>query len=386
MKLRSLIFCLLLVPFTAMASDQKNCVDQAIIDFGIDINMYSDPSIVKDILDNDMKLASVSGVTHLLGAILTNPQPLKPIIMSMRNGIIEKHPGVVEVLCQAHQQKLLPKVDATRILNHIFIFDEIVMGMARDHHLMLAIHQAFLDKRSSFGIGEGKLETAMGIYETGGGLFGAAKAVTMDGVLKMYGDIRSRGYILEEEATARSNGLMLNIFEAYITDKVHLNWKNSKAGLALMTVRPAEVRVSGPHSGMQYVYSEQWTALYHLWNLIFILGNLDNLHLLLPKLIIPAVANAESNDYLFMRSLALWTSLNFSLFAKLEQKENVNFANVKEIAKIGGRISFNYAKAYLESVQENNHKAKALLLELNTVKRIEDRWRWFSSVIDGFSW
>ena len=72
-----------------------------------------------------------------------------------------------------------------------------------------------------------------------------------------------------------------------------------------------------------FAFHQDWVSLYETWNMAFILGELNNLHYLFPKLLIPSVLNAKSENFLGARIIALWLSINNTLF--------LNFNNVEKI-------------------------------------------------------
>ena len=370
---------ILLVSLNLTASEtQKNCIDQALEDLDIYVDdVISDPRLMQDILAKDMLLADVPGIQRILKKKITKPQDLSPMLSQALQGILTKHPAIVEVLCAAHERGLLKKVDeniSTRLIHHMYLLDAIVVAMKNDGKLMIEVHDAIIEKRKSYDIDEDKISTLLGVYEAGAGVFGAVKTVTMDGAFKMYGDIRARGSITEKEIHTRMEGLRLNIREAYSTDLFKGYYDNFFAGLALNVLPPETVRVVGDEVKLQYVYTQDWTSLYHTWNLAFIIGNLDNLHLLLPKLLIPSVINAESEDYLFMRSLALWLSINFTVFAKLEERDGIDMPGAREIAELWGSINKNYAVSFLQNTE--TVMAKVLLTAYRATDSVKSLLGW----------
>ena len=99
---------------------------------------------------------------------------------------------------------------------------------------------------------------------------------------------------------------------------------------------------------MSYLFNDEWTDLYQTWNLAFVTGNLTDLHIIYPKLLIPSVINASSDDYLFHRALSLWPTANFVLFNKSKGIESLAFAQQEELAQLWGQINVKYAYDYVE--------------------------------------
>jgi hypothetical protein len=337
-------------------------VNRAIADLGVDMNMHSDPVLLNDILRNDMFLADVPGVVKRLGSKLQTSELITPMLEHIRKTIVEKHPAIVEFLCRAHDEKFLEKGDFTRFIHHMFIFEDIVSGMADDPDLMREVYEAFLKKRAEHAVRSGFIGSLIDIYKAGGGVFGAIKAKTMDGVLEMYQEIRDRGEILDEEVDSRTKGLKLNIREAYMTDLLHGNRDNSYAGYALATISPEAIRLVGPERRIQYIYDQEWASLYETWNFAFIIPELTKrLPIIAQKLLIPSVIDADPKDYLFNRVLALWASINFFLFADLEKRPEFILPNAEAIGDLWGKINYIYARRYIEHKAKTNWHAYLLL-------------------------
>ena len=66
--------------------------------------------------------------------------------------------------------------------------------------------------------------------------------------------------------------------------------------------------------------------------------------MLYPKLLAPAVMNAESDDYIVVRGMGLWLSLNFYMFNKLTKTPSATLANKDSLAAKWGEINLKYAK------------------------------------------
>jgi hypothetical protein len=76
----------------------------------------------------------------------------------------------------------------------------------------------------------------------------------------------------------------------------------------------------------------------------FILSELNNLHLLVPKLLIPSVLSAKKEDYIYTRVIALWLALNHYIMRQLEKIPEVTGpANRDEMARAWGKINRKYA-------------------------------------------
>jgi len=130
---------------------------------------------------------------------------------------------------------------------------------------------------------------------------------------------RSPGPLPDGELFRKNAGLKLNIMEAVVKDvgAGHLDNAHVGAKLALMAVQSIEV--VGAERGVKQVLPPGWVTLYQSWNLAFLVANLENLDLLIPKLLIPTVLDAEPEDYLFRRGVVLWYVANMTLFCLIAE-------------------------------------------------------------------
>jgi len=91
--------------------------------------------------------------------------------------------------------------------------------------------------------------------------------------------------------------------------------------------------------------SEEWTSLYVTWNMAFILGELNNLHYLFPKLLIPSVLCANSENFLGARIVSLWISINSALFLHFNHVDKLTGpSHRREMAAAWGEINQRYAE------------------------------------------
>ncbi len=343
------------------ASEEKTaayrCVDAAIADLEIDLDMSTDPGLLQEILRDDMFMDGFGSFKELLGTKLLTPEPLRPMLERIRTGIATKHPAVVEFLCVAHDEGLLPTMDESaralvkRTLHHTLLLDALTREMFDSARFMVDVQRHLLAEREKLGIHDGLARSAFDILKATGDLFFTAKTVTMDWVFSTYEEIRNSGQVDAQGVRERANRLILNILEAVIEDQRTGYRDNALAGVALAINPVEDVWIESGNQAFKYQLSSRWTSLYETWNLAFITANMPNLHLLYPKLLIPQVLCADSNDYIFNRSLSLWTSINFYLLAKASKRAEIELPGKEALAKRWGEINLVHARAY---VKEHN--------------------------------
>jgi hypothetical protein len=86
------------------------------------------------------------------------------------------------------------------------------------------------------------------------------------------------------------------------------------------------------------------------------------LHLTYPKLLAPLVIDADSRDYLFQRSTALWMATFFHQFANLQKKPDVPLAKRREMALLWGKVNLRYGQELFRAEAGRNlDEAKGVL-------------------------
>ena len=77
----------------------------------------------------------------------------------------------------------------------------------------------------------------------------------------------------------------------------------------------------------------------------FILGELDNLHYLFPKLLIPSVLCSKSENFLGTRIISLWISINSALLLHFHPVDKVTGPrHRREMAAAWGEINRRYGE------------------------------------------
>ena len=176
-------------------------------------------------------------------------------------------------------------------------------------------------------------------------MFEPTKIVGMDMVYRSRAIVRKNGVITDAEIKSQQDGLKLNILEAAVTDTKAGYADNAIVGAVLSAISPDTVSLSPDgNKVMLFHLSRKWASLYETWNLAFCTGNLAYLQMLYPKLLIPAVIDADNNEYLINRSAALWLSTIFHQFAALNKKADAPVPNKKELARVWGKVNLKYAQ------------------------------------------
>ncbi|MDP1689378.1 MAG: hypothetical protein Q8L47_04630 [bacterium] len=120
----------------------------------------------------------------------------------------------------------------------------------------------------------------------------------------------------------------VNIMEATVADIIEGNSENAKVGWILAINKPGSKKYN-PHTGagpsiwaddkktilLRPPLPKEWADLYQTWNMAFVAQS-QSFPYLIPKLLIPQVANYHENpaQYLHKRVLALYLCLNYLIF------------------------------------------------------------------------
>jgi hypothetical protein len=326
-----------------------DCVDELMKRLDISMDQTTDPDLMKDILHNDMKLDDCPAVVKLLGPLLSEKESMAPMLERIRESIITKQPELHEFIARALNENLIQAPDdaakkmIVRSLNHTMLLDGITKGMADDYHVQEAVRDHLLNKRKEMGIHEGFVGSARDIYKAmGNDLFFAAKAKTMDNAFDKQLKFRKEGHIPSWDIHMRQASLELNLAEAILTDKAHGYSDNARAGLDLARHIFSRAEVKGDNRFIDYNLTQKWNSLYESWNLAFMTGNVTDPQILFPKLLIPQVIDAKPEEYLFNRSMALWMTINFDLFHKMDKKPEVVIPDHEQLARCWGEVNAKY--------------------------------------------
>ncbi len=172
--------------------------------------------------------------------------------------------------------------------------------------------------------------------------------------------------------------LPLNILEAYLFDFLKGNKDNAKACLPLVVNRAGAAKEDPLTGAGPSIWSEdkktirirmslpkEWANLYQTWNMAFV-SQYPSFLYLLPKLIIPQVANYHNKptEFIENRVLALYLTLLYTGFlnpAKERNNEPVYNWSDKKLTTLWGKANLVSANLYKKELgiireQTNNHK------------------------------
>lgn len=313
---------------------------------GLDKNIKINHGLLMKIIHQDMMLSTLPSLEKTVTRDFENEKSLTPMLNCIEENITQKHPLITHYIYTSIQKGFI-KVNPLETLgeniiktiHHTFVLEILVKAMSDDIAFMEEIMDYYFYKRQELNILSEK--QVFNRFNYG---FGTAKIMSIDKGMRDFLAIRKRGYFKDDEIQPCRQGISLNIIEAAITEKNNGYIYNSAVAYALAKKTFEASHVTDDTRILQLEFGADWVALYEAWNFTFIMGNLKHPQILFPKLFIPQVLGAAPNEYIFKRTLALWLSINFYIFAEIKNTNNISIHNNHELAQLWGKINSQYAK------------------------------------------
>lgn len=393
------------------AEQSEQVIDDVIRQLDLSYEMNTDVSMIREIL-TEIKLddfqTSYLPMTLFFKEISSQAQALGPMISNIKWGLVHNGPAIIEFLNIALTKKWLTKSDyITKSVHIAFILEAITAAMCNSTVFYDEYVEHVHLKEKEIGIDrEHKFKTFLKTFPGSLNFFGSAKAISLDMALVYFRVSRELSgakvtkkainelYDLEKISFLEyklllplckkghcmcHDWLRINIYEAGATEYKKGFSKNALAAHVLAEdvlkrCHPEQylLRQVYPENAKGDFYaslvgdnfvpvinlSEEWKNLYLTWNMAFILGELNNLHYLFPKLLIPSVLCAKNDNFLGVRIISLWVSINNALFLNFNHTEKLTAPeNRREMALVWGDINHKYAEEFYKKNQtsENNN-------------------------------
>lgn len=396
------------------ATTTIDILGRSMIALGIQPDMKTETATVQSILVamklDDFK-TTYGPMAVFFEKIVTNPQELGPLLKNVMQGITEKHPAILEFAQKALHENWFSDSKLVRDSVHVaFILEALTAAMCNSELFFNEMMNHIRQKEQEIGIDSTHLiRTIWNNWprsgDFSGSFFATAKAASLDPAMvyfklrrKLGGATLTKEYVKDlyksgnmsyleyklllpackGNACYCSDWLRINIYEAGITEfnnglksnamsahvlsedaKIHCHREEFKSGSIL-----PEGELSDFYRTIQnddnffptFSFHQEWVSLYESWNMAFILGELNNLHFLFPKLLIPSVLNAKPENFLGARIIALWLSINNGLFLNHKGTDKIEGPlNKKEMAKAWGEINKKYAlRLSASKIQEDS--------------------------------
>jgi len=370
--------------------------------FGLDKNLKTDPQIMQNIIKefklNDFKTDNKQ-MRQFLKNVISKPQNLQPILNNIKNGILSKHPAIIEFANLALKKKWFePSNNVIKSIHVTYILEAITVAMCNRHNFFIEVQNHYKKKERERGINSMHLfKTFIQSLKISHSYFLTTKAFSVDALMVYFRIQRglNQSHLTKKELKQlyknhklsylenklltptntkkrhRLNELIrINIYEAGITEYknnlktnaicAHVlseNIKNNppftifknKHILPQNNIDPFYKKITENRNYFPSIgFNQNWISLYVTWNMAYVLNELDDLDIIFPKLLMPSILNAKSENFMGVRFISLWLSLNHGFFRMYDKKKVLGPNNKRIMAtawsKINKKYAFNLAK------------------------------------------
>ncbi len=384
--------------------DRVRIVDEAMATLGLSYDMSTSPSMVREVL-GEMRVedleTSYPPMREFLDRVVAHPADLGAMLAQVRWGLVENAPAVVEFLEEALSKEWLRASREVDKAAHVaYVLEAITAAMCNSPVFFDDYVEHVRAEQKKIGIDhEHVFESFLRMLPSSLNFFGTAKAISLDMAMVYFragrflhgapvdeqsvGELYEAGRIslLERKLLLPLCGkgrcvcndwLRVNIYEAGITEYKNGFPPNAMAAHVLAehvlahcrpeSFQPRHMEPEGPTRDFyaslaaddNYVpvveLTAEWKSLYLTWNMAFILGALNDLHFLFPKLLIPSVLCSKSEHFLGARITSLWVSINTALLLHFHGVDKqTGPEGRREMAAAWGKINQRYAEDLYEA-------------------------------------
>lgn len=369
--------------------EAEEIISKSLSALGLSEDMETNPLIMKEVI-KEMKLDDFEGTVNIfnLKEIQSEPKEFNPLFVDIKKALINSHPAIIEFLELALKKKWFKKSDSiTKSAHILFVLEHLTSSICNDDLFFDKIHTHIKLKEREYGLDlSSPIKALFNLYHLSHTFFGSVKALTVDPMMihinPKYRDFKlskdelktcyknHRLNYFEYKLLKRKNKIKsfldlgkINIYEAGITDynkgfnanalcaealSEELNNLDIDIKYKKMLIAPANsknpfYKQFSENYSIDFPVSQKWQSLYVSWNLAFVLGHLDNLDILFPKLLLPSVLGVKSNQFIETRVVSLWLSIIFYIFRLEENKTLSGPQNRIEMAVEFGKINKKYA-------------------------------------------
>lgn len=377
------------------SGESSTIIDRAMASLGLSDRLETDPVVIREVVSelrlNDLH-SHYAPIAELIRRASSRPQSLVALVSEARRAILNKHPAIIEFLHLCLERNwLAPSPQFIRGLHVAYVLEAVTAAMCNSHSFFLELEQHHRLHKEKLGISSQHLLSSFWhILLLSHDVFGSTKAVSIDPTMVILHTQRKELERSRLDALKRSHGLnfleytllspqekdsrithihellRLNIYEAGITEFEKGLVANAACAFELAQnvgdhpastkfvrtpVRPERARsvyydsIAEEDNVFPVMELEQpWTSLYTTWNMAFVLFNYDDLETIMPKLCIPSVIGARSENFVGARAISLWLTVNHFLFRRADgRKKTEGPANNVEMSKAWAAINKRYA-------------------------------------------
>ncbi len=360
----------------AESAAANSIVNDAFSALGLAEMRETDPKVVTSILV-DMKLDELlnwnePARTFLTSMIQSRPLSTDAYLASLHQTLAEKYPMIVDFLEVALVHGWLKYQPSLSWSVHVgVVLETLTSAMLNSTAFTDDIYTHVIAKRNANGMTSSTqdiLPAFWSAWKVTGSFFLAAKVVSIDNALCYFmfqrtNSILSEGHLqklrherkiplfqYKTQLPVSNNhmdhyhdGVRLNIMEACVTEYLEGFEDNAFCAHVLMMELERHPLLVDENGRLEPL-SQEWISLYGSWNAAFLLGNVDDFALIVPKQFIPALLHAETRGYIKVRTFSLWLTLNALLFRQLEGRTiAVRGSASRRAAKAWGDVNRRHA-------------------------------------------
>ncbi|MBI3305888.1 hypothetical protein HYZ82_01990 [Candidatus Nomurabacteria bacterium] len=360
-------------------NERSQIIERALESLGME-GAKTDPLIIKDVL-MEMQLhdfqIEFQPLRDFINKALTEPQPFAPLIEDIKQALVKKHPAVVEFVELALETKWLqPSVHIRRAAHVAYILEALTATACDNHKFFLALEKHMRVKQLERGLSKQRIVSSLiRITRISHKIFCACKAAGVDPLIAYFR--LSRGLPGASISKKKLSGLYanhkinyleyrlllptpkkhmlhfleyinINIYEAGITE-YEQGFKDNAVCAYELSRNIEEKQPRTYFDGSCFLnmnVTQEWCSLYVIWNMAFVLSELEELDLIFPKLLIPSLLNVKPERFIGTRLISLWLAMNFDFFREVDGRIHVTSPeNRKKMAEAWGKINKKYAFA-----------------------------------------
>jgi hypothetical protein len=375
----------------------ETIIDKSMIAFGLSYEMKTDPQIMKSVVEelklDDFKTKN-KRIAKFFKDVISKPQKLQPMFENIKKGIVSKHPAVIEFSELALKKRWFNQSEhIVRSVHVMYILEALTATMCNSHDFFIEAYDYHKTKELKCGIDfKYRLRGFMRVLGIFHNLFETIKYFSINpamiyfrtqrGFTKSHREDDKINKLLKDKKISyleyklllpiHKNGLVyanellrINICEAGIAEYQ----KGLKANAVYAYELSEDIRKNPPHTTFKKKdimpenhtntfygliahkenlfpvaeFSQDWVSLYTAWNMAFVLGNLDDLDMIFPMLLIPSVIDAERGNFLGVRTISLWLIAKYLFFRKYNKKEVIGLKNKIKMSQAWAKINKKYA-------------------------------------------
>ncbi|MCF7871732.1 hypothetical protein K9L97_01745 [Candidatus Woesearchaeota archaeon] len=402
---------------TISKSKTEENFDRSLTALGLSMEMKTNPELIAQILQ-EMRLdefqTNFEPMNLFFRNVLDKPQSLTPIFQNIASSLEQKHPAIIEFADLCLKNNWFKKSEhVIYSVNVLYILEKLTSAMCNNHDFFMEIHNHYRTQEKKLGLDTiHPISTFFNALKMSRDYFKIAKSFSLD-PLMIYSKILrglDKSRISKKELKNMFKNKELNYVEykllsknhekhaAHILELVGINIYEAgiteyKNGLKVNSISAHELSEDlvsicpktifknkniYPENNKSSFYtsvfdsnnlfptvevSQEWASLYTSWNMAFILGDLTDLDMIFPKLFLPSLLDSNPEDFLGVRFISLWLSINHVIYRKDSKKEITGPSNKREMSQAWGEINKKYA--FKIAKKELHEDSKVLMKHYN---------------------